>query len=440
MGVRSADSTVRPVRGPAAGRFAVSALVAGGFLLLPVEPAAAQEAAPPAETTVDTARLGEARALLERHPVFDGHNDLPWAIRRAEAPFDVTAYDLRARTPGHTDLERLESGGVGAQFWSVYIPGEIADSGYVRVQLEQIDVARRVIDRYPELELVKTADEAERVMDEGRIASMLGVEGGHAIDNSLALLRVYYDLGARYMTLTHNVTLDWADAASDTALSGGLSAFGEDVVREMNRLGMLVDLSHVSPATMHDALDVTEAPVIFSHSSARALTDHVRNVPDDVLRRVRDNGGLVMVTFVPSFVSEDLRAWYVRRDSLGDSLEARGASEAEIRAADRAFRDENPRPSATIADVADHVEHVRNVAGLEHVGIGADYDGISTTPEGLEDVAAYPRLIAELLRRGWSETELAKLTNENALRVLREAERVAARLAEQREPSVGRLP
>lgn len=388
----------------------------------------------------DTARLAEARQLLDRHPVFDGHNDLAWAIRRAEQPLDVTAYDLRERTPGHTDLARLKAGGVGAQFWSVYIPGEIADSGYVRVQLEQIDVARRVIERYPELELVGTADEAERAMAEGRIASMLGLEGGHAIDNSISLLRTYYDLGARYMTITHNVTLDWADAASDTARSGGLTPFGEDVIREMNRLGMLVDLSHVSPATMHDAIDATRAPVIFSHSSARALTDHVRNVPDEVLRRMPENGGLVMVTFVPSFVSEDLREWWVRRDSVLSELEEGGASEDAVDAADDAFREANPRPEATIADVADHIEHVRDVAGIDHVGIGADYDGISSTPTGLEDASTYPRLIAELLRRGWSEAELAKLTSENALRVLRRAEAVAARLAEAEDFGLARIP
>ncbi len=392
------------------------------------------------DVALDTTRVADARELLDRHPVFDGHNDLAWAIRRAEAPLDVEAYDLRGSTPGHTDLARLAAGGVGAQFWSVYIPGEIADSGYVRVQLEQIDVARRVIERYPELELVGTADEAEAAMEEGRIASMLGLEGGHALGNSVSLLRVYYDLGARYLTLTHNVTLDWADAATDTRRHGGLTGFGEDVVREMNRLGMLVDLSHVSPATMHDALDVTEAPAIFSHSSARALTDHVRNVPDDVLARMPDNGGLVMVTIVPSFVSEPLRQWGVRQDSLRAELEASGASEDDIREAIAAFRDANPRPDATIADVADHIEHVRDVAGIDHVGIGADYDGISSTPVGLEDAATYPMLIAELLRRGWSEADLAKLTNGNAFRVLRAAEAVADRLRAERAPGVGRTP
>jgi len=433
-GIGTADSAGFARRRPRVigGALAMAALSLGGS----PPPVAAQEdgAAP------DTFRVAEARLLLDRHPVFDGHNDLAWAIRRAEAPLDVEAYDLREPTPGHTDLARLAAGGVGAQFWSVYIPGEIADSGYVRIQLEQIDVARRVIERYPELELVRTADDAESAMQEGRIASMLGLEGGHALGNSISLLRAYYDLGARYMTLTHNVTLDWADAATDTARHGGLTRFGEGVVAEMNRLGMLVDLSHVSPATMHDALDVTEAPVIFSHSSARALTDHVRNVPDDVLRRMPDNGGLVMVTIVPGFVSEPLRRWGVHQDSLRGELEAAGASEDEVREAIAAFRDANPRPHATIADVADHIEHVREVAGIEHVGLGADYDGISSTPVGLEDVATYPMLIAELLRRGWSEDDLAKLTNANTFRVLRAAEAVAARLRPERSPGVGRLP
>lgn len=417
-------------------RWGVLALLAMGSAAASPASLEAQEAV----ETGDSGRLAEARELLDRIPVFDGHNDLAWAIRRADEPLDVAAYDLRERTPGHTDLQRLREGGVGAQFWSVYIPGEIADSGYVRIQLEQVDVARRVIERYPELELVGTADEAERAMAEGRIASMLGLEGGHAIDNSISLLRTYYDLGARYMTITHNVTLDWADAASDTARNGGLTAFGEEVVREMNRLGMLVDLSHVSPATMHDAIDASRAPVIFSHSSARALTDHVRNVPDDVLRRLPRNGGLVMVTFVPSFVSEDLRRWWVQRDSVRTEAEARGAGEEAVQAADEAFREANPRPQATIDDVADHIEHVRAVAGIEHVGIGADYDGISSTPVGLEDASTYPRLIAELLERGWTEDELAKLTSRNALRVLRQAEEVAATMAASQDPGIARIP
>jgi membrane dipeptidase len=380
-----------------------------------------------------------AREVLSRYPVFDGHNDLAWAIRRADRPLDVAAYDLYDRTPGHTDIARLKDGMVGAQFWSVYIPGEIADSGFARVQLEQVDVARQFIAMYPELELTETAEEVETAMASGQIASMLGLEGGHAIENSISALRIYFDLGVRYMTLTHNVTLDWADAASDEARHGGLTGFGEEVVGEMNRLGMLVDLSHVSPATMSDALDVSLAPVIFSHSSARALTDHVRNVPDSILARLPENGGVVMVTFVTSFVSEPLRSWYVAGDSIRRAARDRGASEADVDQTTAEFEADHPRPVATVSDVADHIEHVRAVAGIDHVGIGADYDGISSTPEGLEDVSAYPVLIAELLDRGWTDTELGQLTNGNILRVLRQAEEVAQRLKIEMAPSVSRL-
>jgi membrane dipeptidase len=380
-----------------------------------------------------------ARDILARHPVFDGHNDLAWEIRRADPPLDVDAYDLNELTPGHTDLARLRQGMVGAQFWSVYIPGEAADSGFARMQLEQIDVARRFIEKYPELELTGTADEVEAAIASGRIASLLGMEGGHAIENSISALRIYYDLGVRYMTLTHNVTLAWADAASDVALHGGLTQFGEEVVGEMNRLGMLVDLSHVSPATMSDALNVSAAPVIFSHSSARALTDHVRNVPDSILARLPENGGLVMVTYVPSFVSEPLRRWGVERDSVRLNVEQSGGTVDQVEVAIRDFDTRKPQPQATIADVADHMEHVRDVAGIDHVGIGADFDGISSTPVGLEDVSTYPALVTELLSRGWTDEEIGKLTNGNMMRALREAENVSARLQLESTPSSGRL-
>jgi membrane dipeptidase len=387
----------------------------------------------------DVSDSARAHDVLVRHPVFDGHNDLAWAIRRAEAPFDVDAYDLSGSTPGHTDLGRLRSGGVGAQFWSIYIPGEAADSGFARLQLEQLDIARRFIQKYPELVLTGTAAEVETAMKDGRIASMLGLEGGHAIENSISALRVYYDLGVRYMTLTHNVTLAWADAASDEARHDGLTGFGEDVVREMNRMGMLVDLSHVSPATMSDALDVSQAPVIFSHSSARALTDHVRNVPDSILTRLPENGGLVMITFVPSFVSEELRQWQVQRRSVGEAAIAAGGGVPAARAAAQEFMAEHPLPRATIADVADHIEHVRDMAGIDHVGLGADFDGIGSTPVGLEDVSTYPALITELVRRGWPDGDIGKLTSGNILRVLREAETVAARLQRETPPSTRRL-
>lgn len=379
--------------------------------------------------------MTHARAVLERTPIFDGHNDLPWEIRASkEAPMDVASYDLNQPVPGHTNLELLEAGGVGAQFWSVYIPGEYADSGFARLQLEQIDVARRMIDRYPELVLASTADEVESVMAEGRIASMLGVEGGHAIENSLGALRVYYDLGARYMTLTHNVTLDWVDAAQDTARHDGLTGFGEEVVREMNRLGMLVDLSHVSPATMSDVLNVSEAPVMFSHSSARALTDVPRNVPDSILARMPANGGVVMVTFVQPFVNQDAADYDDRLGEVIQEMRDRGVSEDEIRTEDERVRRESPRPTASVDDIADHIEHVRDVAGIDHVGIGSDYDGMTASPE-MPDVSSYPVLFARLIERGWTDEELGKLASGNILRALREAEDVAVRLRTEREPS-----
>ena len=348
---------------------------------------------------------------------------------------DVDAYDLNVRTAGQTDLARLRRGGVGAQFWSVYVPGEHADSGFARIQLEEIDIALRMIERYPDLELALSAEDVERAMKQGRIASLLGAEGGHAIENSLGALRAYYALGVRYLTLTHNVTLDWADAAQDEARNDGLTSFGEQVVREMNRLGMIVDLSHASPATMSDALNVTTAPVIFSHSSARALTDVPRNVPDSILARMPDNGGVVMVTYVPDFVSQDIADWERRLGLVRDSMMAAGVSEPELNAAREAYRKRSPRPLATLADVADHIEHVRDVAGMDHVGIGADYDGMGTPPVGLDDVSTYPNLFAELLSRGWTEADLGKLANGNILRAVRAAEAVSRRLQAETRPS-----
>ena len=361
------------------------------------------------------AHVALARRVLRTTPLVDGHNDLPWRIREDSiARGNPEAYDLRKPTRGHTDIARLRKGMVGGQFWSIYLPGDYRDSGYARVQLEQFDIARRVIAKYPDVfQTAPTAGAVRRAFAAGKIGSMLGLEGGHAIENSLGALRVYYDLGARYMTLTHNVTLDWADAAADTARHGGLTPFGEEVVREMNRLGMLVDLSHVSPGTMSDALNVTEAPVIFSHSNARALTNHRRNVPDSILARLPRNGGVIMVTFVTSFISEPYRVW-------ADS--GRGPPKG-------------PRPRITIKDVADHIEHIRRVAGVNHVGIGSDFDGIDETIEGLEDVSTYPALFAELARRGWTEADLRKLAGENVLRVLAAAEAVSARLKRERPPS-----
>ena len=381
--------------------------------------------------------LEHARKLLRATPLIDGHNDLPWTIReRKEAPRDVGAYDLRSRTAGHTDLARLAQGQVGAQFWSIYIPGEIKDSGYAKVQLEEFDIARRIIARYPErLALALTANDIERSFKRGRIASLLGMEGGHAIENSLGALRSYYDLGARYMTLTHNVTLDWADAALDSTRHNGLTEFGREVVREMNRLGMLVDLSHVSPATMSDALDVAEAPVIFSHSSAKALTDHGRNVPDSILKRLPKNGGVVMVTFVPAFVSNEVAAWEAQAKEQTDAIKEAVSDTVEQKRRFDEWKTAHPRPSATLKQVADHIDYVRKVAGADHVGIGSDFDGIDTTPEGLEDVSKFPELFAELIRRGWSDGDLKKLAGQNVLRALRGAEATAARLQKTREPS-----
>jgi len=378
---------------------------------------AAQPAAPAAPAA--DPHLARALRVLRTTPLIDGHNDLPWAIRESKtAPHDVEAYDLTARTPGHTDLARLAAGRVGGQFWSVYIPGDsaIAAQGYAKVQLEQIDIARQVIAKYPtRLEPVTTAAGFRAAFARGRIGSVMGMEGGHAIENSLGALRAFYALGARYMTLTHNVTLDWADAASGTPRHDGLTRFGEEVVREMNRLGMLVDLSHVSPATMSDALNVAEAPVIFSHSNARAIADHPRNVPDSILRRLPANGGVVMVTFVPGFTSPEVIAWN------------------RTPAAQRPAGQSAPR--ATLAQVADHIEHIRRVAGVDHVGIGGDFDGIEDVVLGLEDVSRYPALFAELARRGWSDADLRKLAGENVLRAFTAAEGVAARLQRTRAPS-----
>jgi membrane dipeptidase len=380
--------------------------------------------------------LERARRLLRAAPLIDGHNDLPWEIRAQRAhPHDVVAYDLRARTPGHTDLARLAAGGVGGQFWSIYLPGDIADSGFARVQLEQFDIARQMIDRYPDkLAFAWSAADVEREVKRGRIASMLGMEGGHAIEDALGALRAYRALGARYMTLTHNVTLDWADAASDSARHGGLTEFGREVVREMNRLGMLVDLSHVSPGTMSDALDVSEAPVIFSHSSARGITDHVRNVPDSILARLPKNGGIVMVTFVPSFVSNTVRAWEARAGALRDELRAAPDSTTRQRIRSE-WMAANPRPKATLADVVAHLEQVKRVAGIDHVGIGSDFDGVDDLPTGLDDVSSFPVLFAELSRRGWTDADLKKLAGGNVLRVMRQSEAVSERLQKARPAS-----
>ena len=381
--------------------------------------------ASPVESQQDPA-LEHARKLLESTPLIDGHNDLPWEIRESKtAPRDVAAYDIRRTAPKQTDLPRMAEGRVGAQFWSIYIPGEIKDSGYARVQLEQFDIARRMIAHYPDrLALALTADDIERDFKQKKVASLLGMEGGHAIENSLGALRSYYALGARYMTLTHNVTLDWADAALDTARHGGLTEFGKEVVREMNRLGMLVDLSHVSPGVMSDALDVAEAPVIFSHSAARALTNHPRNVPDSILVRLKQNGGVVMVTFVPAFVSPEAAVWDQESQRESNRLKATVSDTAERQRLQDEWKAAHPQPRATLKQVADHIEHVRDVAGIDHVGIGSDTDILSPRA-GQSTNAAWPGLsggffkaaVAEMLRQGFTPGEIGKIGGGNFCRV-----------------------
>jgi membrane dipeptidase len=402
--------------------------------------AAPTTTAPTTTAPATGARLGAGRQLLQRFPVIDGHNDLAWALRQAGVP-DPASVDIAAQVDfTHTDLPRLLQGGVGAQFWSVYVPAELQGETAVVTTLEQIDLVRQLAARYPgALELAYTAADVKRIMAAGRIASLLGAEGGHSIANSLGTLRALYLLGVRYMTLTHNLNLPWADSATDEPAAGGLTAFGREVVREMQRLGMLVDLSHVAPTTMSDALDTAEAPVIFSHSSALAICDHPRNVPDPILARLAENGGLCMITFVPTFVSQRCRDWDL---ALAAEMDRQGLDHRDL-SVRREFRGQwaatHPRPEATLADVVAHAEHVREVAGIDHIGLGGDYDGVDGLPVGLEDVSSYPALIDALLDRGWSEADCAKLTCGNLLRVLQDAESAATILQAARLPSAARI-
>jgi membrane dipeptidase len=377
-------------------------------------------------TTADAAALSRSltRAMLSRFPLIDGHNDLPWELRDRYGS-DPAAADLTRRLPDtHTDIPRLVEGGVGGQFWSVYVPADLAGDAAVTAVLEQIDVVHRMIEHYPaRFQLALTAADVDQAFLAGKIASLLGAEGGHSIAGSLGVLRTLFSLGVRYMTLTHNSNVGWADSATDVVDTGGLSDFGRSVVAEMNRLGMLVDLSHVSAATMHAALDVSAAPVIFSHSSARAVCDNPRNVPDDVLRRLTVNGGVCMVTFVPFFVSQECTDWFAARRA---EVVARGDDPANLSAVFGllpTWEKEHPMPPATIAQVADHIDHVRAVAGVDHVGIGGDFDGTPVTPVGLDDVSRYPALFAELQRRHWSESDLKALAGGNILRTLAAATR-----------------
>jgi membrane dipeptidase len=380
----------------------------------------------------------EARELLAEFPVVDGHNDLPWALRE-QVRYDIDQRDIATDQSAHlhTDLARLRAGGVGAQFWSVYVRTDLAGDEAVSATLEQIDCVQQLITRYPaDLRRALTAADMEAARAEGRIASLMGAEGGHSINNSLATLRALHALGVRYMTLTHNDNIPWADSATDKPGVGGLSPFGREVVREMNRIGMLVDLSHVAASTMRDALDTSTAPVIFSHSSARAVCDHPRNIPDDVLERLPGNGGVAMVTFVPKFVLQAAVDWTAAAD---ENMRAHGFhpldTTPEAMKIHRAFEEASPRPIATTATVADHLDHMREVAGINHIGIGGDYDGTAFTPDGLNDVSGYPNLIAELLFRGWSREDLSKLTWQNAVRVLGAAEDVARDLGSRTAPS-----
>ena len=378
-----------------------------------------------------------AAAALDAAPVWDGHNDVPeqLRIRRGDV---IAAFDFNDTTHEpdgkggtramHTDLPRLARGRVGAQFWSVYVSANLPEPQAAVATLEQIDVMKRLIARYPDrLQLALSSSDVERAMKAGKIASLLGMEGGHSIDGSLGVLRQMYALGARYMTLTHSKNTAWGDSATAAPAHDGLTDFGKDVVREMQRIGMLVDLSHVSEATMMDALDVARAPVIFSHSGARAIEPHVRNVPDAVLARLKDNGGIVMQVAFPSYVSEERRQWGAVLEGENRRLETLYLADAEaVKQAVAAWKEAHPEPKATIAQVADQIDHIRMVAGIDHVGLGGDYDGMATGPAGMEDVSGYPALFAELARRGYSQADLEKIASRNMMRVMKAAEAYAA--------------
>ncbi|HJR83304.1 MAG TPA: dipeptidase [Sphingomicrobium sp.] len=394
-------------------------------------PSLAQPNAPEVQKRIDR--------ILKKTPLIDGHNDIAEQLAehyKRSIQGLASGTDQRQPNPLMTDMARLHQGRVGGQFWSVYINGTITGDAAIRETIEQIDIVRRMIEAYPgDLELARTADDVVRIHKTGKVASMIGVEGGRQIGGSLAALRQYYNLGARYMTLAHNQTTEWADSATDDPKYGGLSPFGVQVVHEMNRIGMLVDLSHVSPDTMKDAIAATRAPVIFSHSSARGIGGHPRNVPDDVLRLLPANGGVVMVNFVPSFLSDAVWNWSAAKDAEEARLKAiHRSSKSAVEAGVKAWKAANPAPVVTVADVANHIEHIAKIAGHDHVGIGGDFDGIDDTVEGLNGVEDYPGLFAELVRRGWSDEDLAKLAGGNVLRALRRAEAVAASM--KNEPAI----
>lgn len=377
---------------------------------------------------------------LAAHPVWDGHNDLPWAMR-TEAAYDCSVIDLDVRGERtHTDIPRLREGGVGAQFWSVFVPTQLAGDAAVAATLEQIDFVHQMVARYgSDLALARSAEEVTAAWASGRIASLMGMEGGHSIDSSLGTLRMMEALGVRYLTLTHNDNVPWADSATDEPVLGGLSPFGREVVREMNRIGMLVDCSHVSADTMRDALAVSEAPIIFSHSSALSVCDHPRNVPDDVLADLAGNGGVCMVTFVPKFVSPAVREWDLEASDEARAIGVDPANFEKYQAFCQRRRETHPQPVATLDDVVRHVEHVREVAGISHIGLGGDYDGVDLLPVGLEDVSCYPALLKALAERGWSGDDLSLLTSRNIHRVVGDAEQVAARLQRERDASLATI-
>jgi len=394
---------------------------------------------------IDSKVMARIDRILKKTPLIDGHNDLPEQLRenyKMSVEGLASGTDQRQPHPLMTDMARLHQGRVGGQFWSVYIPSEVTGDAAIRETLEQIDIVERLVKAYPDdLALARTADDIVRIHKSGRIASMIGVEGGHQMGGSMAALRQYYALGARYMTLSHFKDNEFADSATDDPKYGGLNDFGRAVVHEMNRLGMLVDLSHVSPDTMRDALEVTKAPVIFSHSDARALADHPRNVPDDVLRMLPANGGVVMVNFYLGHLSEPYRLWSAEHSAEEARLASLYTGQPDARKAKLAqWEQANPAPTAGVGLVADHIEHIVKVAGYDHVGLGGDLDGIGYTeaPAGLNSVAGYPLVFAELIRRGWSDRDLAKLAGGNLLRVMRRAEAVAKSMKDE-PPSMATL-
>jgi membrane dipeptidase len=396
---------------------------------------------PQDKLTADAKLLERARALHKQVPLTDGHNDIPWAMRNA-AWYDFNKIDIKLPQPTlMTDIPRLRQGGVGAQFWSVYVPSALQGQKAVTATMEQIDAVYDMLRKYPDVfEQARTADDVERIFKKGKIASMMGMEGGHSIDNSLQALRMFSKLGAGYMTLTHSDNVPWADSATAPPKASGLTKFGEEVVREMNWLGMLVDLSHVSPDTMDDAIRVSAAPVIFSHSSARALCDVPRDVPDNILEKLPKNGGVIMVTFVPGFLSNEVAAWSKRATEQQTKLRAQFPNdEKAVEGELKKWRESNPEPRATLSQIADHIDHIKKVAGIDHIGLGGDFDGITSVPVGMEDVSKYPALTAELLRRGYSDEDVRKILGKNILRVMRQAEAVSKKLQAERGPSLAKI-